>query len=148
MTNEIEAPATFKPAAHIATTDEVREISAQDPLQAILTGHFNDYNVPDLVSLALKFQGKDPIIYSAVCPSYGYWEGDVSYAGTMYKEWQAMMKRVDAGLDPNDESAAIPEPQASSTKPGAASNSASPRNYEEYLAQASPMTTEDVAAAE
>jgi len=126
----------------------VREISAQDPPQAILEGHFNDYNVPDLVSLALKFQGKDPIIYSAVCPSYGYWEGEVSYAGTMYKEWQAMMKRVDAGLDPNDESTEIPEPQASSTKLGAASNSASPRNYEEYLAQANPMTTADVVAAE
>lgn len=81
-------------------------------------------------------------------PFFGRHKHAVSYAGTMYKEWQAMMKRVDAGLDPNDESTEIPEPQASSTKLGAASNSASPRNYEEYLEQANPMTTEDVVAAE
>jgi len=105
-----------------------------------------DYNVPDLVSLALKFQGKDPTIYSAVCPSYGYWEGDVSYVGTMFKEWQDMMKRVDAGLDPNDETVEIPEPQASNDKLGAATNSAAPRDYEGLLD--GTMTTDDVAPAE
>ena len=103
-----------------------------------------DYSVTDLVSLAQSFQGKDMTMYSAVCPSYSFAQDGVSYVGTMYDEWQAMMKRVDAGLDPNDESAEIPEPQASDSSLGAATNARSPRIYENVAANAG-LTTDDVA---
>ena len=44
--------------------------------------------------------------------SYSLNVDGISYVGTEYAEWRAMMQRVDAGLDPNDTSAAIPEEQA------------------------------------
>ena len=66
--------------------------------------------------------------------------------GTMFDEWRAMMKRVDAGLDPTDTSATIPEPQASSTTLGAATNSAAPKDYRALAAKAG-LTTDDVASA-
>ena len=53
-----------------------------------------------------------------------------------------MMRRVDAGLDPTDTSAEIPEPQASDTALGAATNAASPAEYQDLLADA--LTTDDV----
>lgn len=56
-----------------------------------------------------------------------------------------MMRRVDAGLDPTDEEAEIPEPQASDSELGAASNAASPRDYKDLVADA--MTTDDVVSA-
>lgn len=102
-----------------------------------------DYSVPDLVGLALKLQGGELTVYSAVVPSYTFWQDDVSYVGTMYAEWQAMMRRMDAGLDPADTEAAVPEPQASDEKLGAATNAASPRDYKELAAEG--MTTADVA---
>ncbi|MEY8460684.1 LCP family protein [Eggerthellaceae bacterium 24-137] len=101
-----------------------------------------DYSVTDLVSLALDFKDKGLTMYSAACPSYTLNQNGVSYVGTQYKEWQAMMRRVDAGLDPNDEEAEIPEPQASDTELGAATNAASPQDYEGLVADA--MTTDDV----
>ena len=61
----------------------------------------------------------------------------------MYEEWQAMMRRMDAGLDPADTAAAVPEPQASDEKLGAATNAASPRDYQELATEG--MTTADVA---
>ena len=45
------------------------------------------------------------------------------------------MKRVDAGLDPNDTSVPIPEPQASNEKLGEAANSAAPQDYGELVTQ-------------
>ena len=61
----------------------------------------------------------------------------------MYDEWVDLMKRVDAGLDPHDQSVTIPEPQASSTELGAAINGAGPRDYRD-LASGAGMTTDDV----
>lgn len=55
-----------------------------------------------------------------------------------------MMRRVDAGLDPNDTSVEIPEPQASDTALGAATNATSPKDYAGLLADA--LTTDDVIA--
>ena len=103
-----------------------------------------DYTVSDMVSLALDFQSSGLTMYSTACPSYSLSQDGVSYVGTMYDEWQDMMRRVDAGLDPNDESATIPEPQASNTTLGAANNAASPRDYDELAAHAG-LTTNDVA---
>ena len=102
-----------------------------------------DYHVTELVKLALAFRESGVTLYSSVCPSYAFWKDDVSYVGTMHAEWQDMMRRVDAGLDPNDTTQTIPEPQASSTTLGAATNSGSPEDYQE-LADSSALTTDDV----
>ncbi|MEE0705887.1 MAG: LCP family protein [Adlercreutzia sp.] len=101
-----------------------------------------DYSVQDLISLALTFKDKGLTMYSAACPSYTLNENGVSYVGTQYKEWQDMMRRVDAGLDPNDTKAEIPEPQASDEKLGAATNARSPQDYEDLVKEA--LTTDDV----
>lgn len=103
-----------------------------------------DYRVTDLVSLALAFRESGVTLYSCVCPSYTFWKDDVSYDGTMFAEWQELMRRVDAGLDPEGTDP-IPEPQASDTTLGAAPNSGSPRDYQD-LANSSPLTTDDVDA--
>ena len=58
-----------------------------------------------------------------------------------------MMQRVDAGLDPNDEAAEIPEKQLQNEKLGAATNSAAPRDYR-AIAESSGLTTDDVAPTE
>ena len=105
-----------------------------------------DYSVTDLVSLALTFKDKGLTMYSAACPSYTLNQDGISYVGTQYKEWQDMMRRVDAGLDPADTSVEIPEPQASDTELGAATNARSPQDYEGLLEGA--MTTDDVKTAE
>lgn len=89
-----------------------------------------DYSIPDIVSLAFKFRGGSITLYSAATPSYSLWQDGVSYVGTEFAEWQDMMRRVDAGLDPNDTSVPIPEPQASSSELGKAENSESPKDYE------------------
>lgn len=101
-----------------------------------------DYSVTDLVSLALTFKDKGLTMYSAACPSYTLNQDGISYVGTQYAEWQDMMRRVDAGLDPTDTSVEIPEPQASDTELGAATNAASPAEYRDLMADA--LTTDDV----
>ena len=101
-----------------------------------------DYSVTDLVSLALTFKDKGLTMYSAACPSYTLNQDGISYVGTQYAEWQDMMRRVDAGLDPTDPSVEIPEPQASDTELGAATNAASPAEYQDLMADA--LTTDDV----
>lgn len=105
-----------------------------------------DLSVADIISYALDLQGAEGglTIYSAAAPSYALDRGGVSYAATMYDEWRAMMRRVDAGLDPNDESAEIPEEQLGDERLGAATNAAGPRDYED-LAEGSLLTTDDVA---
>lgn len=103
-----------------------------------------DLSVGDLVGLAQQFQGGGLTMYSAACPSYSFTQDGVSYACTMFDEWRDMMCRVDAGLDPNDTSAAIPKEQASNLKLGAATNSPAPRSYE-ALAENAGLTTNDVA---
>ena len=102
-----------------------------------------DYSVTELVELATEFYGQDLTFYSASCPSYTYNSGGVSYVATMYDEWREMMQRVDAGLDPEDEDAEIPEEQLENERLGSAENGAGPEDYE-YLA-ASASTTDDVA---
>ena len=99
-----------------------------------------DYTVPELADMALRFKSTGVRMYSAVCPSYTLNQGGVSYVGTKYVEWQDMMRRLDAGMDPNSTEAAIPEPQASDTALGAATNGASPRDYADLAASAG-MTT-------
>lgn len=105
-----------------------------------------DLSVGDVISLAQDFQGSSAgtTIYSAACPSYSMSVDGVSYVCPEFEEWRAMMQRVDAGLDPNDESAEIPEEQRTNETLGAASNSPAPRDYEDLAANAG-LTTEDVA---
>ena len=95
-----------------------------------------DYTVAELADTALALKDTGVTVYSAACPSYSFGEGGISYVGTMYDEWRAMMQRVDAGLDPADESAEIPEPQASDEDLGAATNARSPRDYSGRIDQA------------
>lgn len=102
-----------------------------------------DYKASDLVGLALAFNKSHLTVYSTVCPSFAFNKDGVSYVGTMLNEWQDMMRRVDAGFDPDDTSQAIPEAQATNDALGAATNSATPENYQE-LAASSGLTTEDV----
>ncbi len=96
-----------------------------------------------MVHLALQFQQNGLTMYSAACPSYSLNVDGISYVGTEYAEWRAMMQRVDAGLDPNDTSAAIPEEQAQKRGSRRRVERASPRDYEQ-LANAG-LTTGDVA---
>lgn len=102
-----------------------------------------DYSVTDLVALAQQFQGSGVTMYSAACPSYTLTQNGVSYVATMFDEWRAMMQRVDAGLDPNDTDAAIPQAQAQNPDLGAAPNSPAPREYAQLAANAG-LTTDDV----
>jgi LCP family protein required for cell wall assembly len=105
-----------------------------------------DLSVTDLVSWAttIKGSGISLKVYSAITPSYSFSQDGESYVGTMYDEWRAMMQRVDAGMDPNDTSAAVPEAQANDAALGAATNAASPRDYQ-ALAVNAGLTTDDVA---
>lgn len=105
-----------------------------------------DLTVSDLVGWATRVKGSGIKlkVYSAATPSYTLEQGGVSYVGTMYDEWRDMMRRVDAGLDPNDSSASIPKPQASDETLGAATNAASPADYRDLAARAG-LTTDDVA---
>lgn len=102
-----------------------------------------DLTMSDLVPLAQKFQGKNLTMYSAACPSYSYNVDGVSYVCPMFDEWRAMMQRVDAGLDPNDQAAAIPQEQQDNADLGAAPNSPAPRDYADLAANAG-LTTDDV----
>ena len=95
-----------------------------------------DYTVAELADTALALKDAGVTVYSAACPSYSFGEGGISYVGVMYDEWRAMMQRVDAGLDPADESAEIPEPQVSDEALGAAANARSPRDYSGRVDQA------------
>ena len=56
-------------------------------------------------------------------------------------------QRVDAGLDPNDASADVPEEQRANDALGAATNSPAPRDYADLAASAG-LTTDDVASTE
>ena len=102
-----------------------------------------DYTATELLELATTFYGMDITFYSAAAPSYSYDYNGVSYVATMYDEWREMMQRVDAGLDPEDEDAEIPEEQLENELLGAATNGAGPEDYE-YLAEVAGLTTDDV----
>lgn len=130
----------------------VKEVLASGPTEmpfliSQLAGSIStDLSVPDIIGYALHIsQAGEPLtIYSAITPSYSYNVGGVSYVATMYDEWRAIMQRADAGLDPNDESAQIPEEQAQDETLGAATNGGGPRDYRE-LADNSSFTTDLVA---
>ena len=102
-----------------------------------------DYSVTDLILLGQSFVGKDLTFYSAMCPSYTNSIDGVSWVCTMFDEWQDMMRRVDAGMDPKDTTVEIPEPQASNMELGAAPNSPAPRDYQ-YLVESAGLTSYDV----
>ena len=101
-----------------------------------------DMSVTKVVELALRMQTAGMTTYSAAVPSYAFNQDGVSYVGTMYAEWKAMMQRVDAGLDPHDVTATIPEKQLNNPKLGSAPNARSPEDYSMYMGG---MTTNDVA---
>lgn len=104
-----------------------------------------DLSVVQLIEYGQQFLGKSLTVYSAVCPSYTLWQDGVSYVGTMFDEWRRMMQLTDAGLDPNSDTAEIPEAQLENEELGAAPNSPAPRDYEERAQNA--MTTDDVKSA-
>lgn len=108
-----------------------------------------DLSVGDIIALAQDFQGSSAArtIYSAACPSYSMSVEGVSYVCPEFNEWRSMMQRVDAGLDPNDTSADVPEEQRANEALGAATNSPAPRDYADLAASAS-LTTDDVASTE
>ena len=105
-----------------------------------------DMGLGDVIALAQDFQGSSAAttIYSAACPSYSMSVDGVSYVCPEFDEWRAMMQRVDAGLDPNDQDAEIPEEQLNDQALGAATNSPAPRDYADLAANAG-LTTDDVA---
>ena len=60
-----------------------------------------DMSVTEILSLAISMYGMDTDeIMSAVAPSYTGTENGVSYVYLYEDEWEEMMARVDAGLDP------------------------------------------------
>ena len=133
----------------------VRQVLAASPVQIpglvgqLASSVSTDLSSADIASYALEIQrsGESLTIYSAAAPSYSLSQGGVSYVATMYDEWRAMMRRVDAGLDPSDSSAEIPQEQAEDERLGAATNAAGPRDYR-ALAESAALTTEDVATVE
>ena len=137
-------------AQRIVVQAIIKQVLAASPAQlpslvsSLASSISTDYAVTDIIALAQQFQSKDLTMYSAVCPSYSLTEDGVSYVCPMFDEWRDMMCRVDAGLDPNDTTAEIPQAQQSNLKLGAASNSPAPRSYEALAANAG-LTTNDVA---
>ena len=124
-------------------------ISQKPALATTLAGSFStDLTLPELGKLALQLRGKELTIRGAVTPSYSFVQDGFTQVGTMFDEWRDMMKRVDAGLDPLDLEAEIPEPQASSETLGAATNSAAPQDYKELAAQAMAASAEAAGEAE
>lgn len=104
-----------------------------------------DFTVSDLIDLALKYREIGLTMYTVACPSYSQSINGVSYVCTMFDEWQDVMRRVDAGMDPKG-SDPIPQPQASDAKLGAAANSPAPRDYHGIAANA--LSTDDIAGDE
>ena len=108
-----------------------------------------DLTTTEIVTYALQLLASDSELtfYSAACPSYSYNLNGVSYVATEFDEWRRMMQLVDAGLDPNDDEAEIPEEQQANERLGAATNSVAPTDYA-YLASVAGLTTDDVASTE
>lgn len=131
-----------------------REVLASSPVELpnvigkLAESVTTDLSVTEIISYALSLQGVGGLtMYTAAVPSYVYDQGGVSYVATMYDEWRAMMQRMDAGLDLSDETAEIPAAQLANERLGSATNAAGPRDYA-WLAESSPLTTDDVASAD
>lgn len=105
-----------------------------------------DLTISNIITCALEMRGAENglTVYSSTAPSYAIDEDGTSYVATMYDEWRAMMQRVDAGINPDDETAQVPDEQLENERLGAATNAAGPRDYED-LAKSSLLTTDDVA---
>ena len=104
-----------------------------------------DLTISDIITCALVIRGADNglAVYSSTAPSYAIDQDGTSYVATMYDEWRAMMQRVDAGLNPDDETAQVPDEQLENERLGSASNAAGSRDYSS-LVESSPLTTDDV----
>ena len=63
---------------------------------------------------------------------------------TMYAEWEEMMRRTDAGLNPSGTVDPVPLEQRQNERLGAATNAAGPREYAQALSGGA-LTTRDVA---
>lgn len=104
-----------------------------------------DLTISNIITYALEMRGAENglTVYSSTAPSYAIDEDGTSYVATMYDEWRAMMQRVDAGINPDDETAQVPDEQLENERLGSASNAAGSRDYSS-LAESSPLTTDDV----
>lgn len=79
-----------------------------------------DLAIGDIVGLAQNFQSSGATFYSALAPSSTMMLDDVSYVVTDYAAWTEMMRRVEAGQDPNAADAAAGSSDAAATDPSAA----------------------------
>lgn len=105
-----------------------------------------DLSVTDIVSYAMELRESPSgvTLFSAAAPSYAIEQDGVSYVATMYAEWEEMMRRTDAGLNPSGTVDPVPLEQRQNDRLGAATNAAGPRDYAQALAGSS-LTTRDVA---
>lgn len=131
-----------------AIIEEVLDCSVSelaDVIDVLAESITTDLTTAEIVSYALALYDNidDLTFYSTICPSYSLYVDGVSYVATMYDEWRTMMQLVDAGLDPDDEDAEIPEEQLENELLGAATNAVGPTDYE-ALADSAGLTTDDV----
>ncbi len=122
-------------AQRIVLTALIEKI-AQQPVTALpglirefAGGIATDMSVQTITQYAMTMRKGAITVDTAGCPSYAFNQDGVSYVGVEYKEWQDMMRRVDAGLGPHG-TGSIPARQKRNTKLGAAANAASPKDYE------------------
>lgn len=131
-----------------AIIEEVLDCSVSelaDVIDVLAESITTDLTTAEIVSYALALYDNvdDLTFYSTICPSYSLYVDGVSYVATMYDEWRTMMQLVDAGLDPDDEDAEIPEEQLENELLGAATNAVGPTDYE-ALVDSAGLTTDDV----
>lgn len=64
-----------------------------------------DYSVGDIINLARTFQGidVDQDVYSAMCPTENFMENGASFERIDQREFEKMIKRMDAGLNPYED---------------------------------------------
>lgn len=105
-----------------------------------------DLSVAEIVSYAMELKESDTgfTLFSAATPSYAIEQGGVSYVATMYAEWEEMMRRTDAGLNPSGTVDPVPLEQRQNERLGSATNAAGPRDYAQTLSGGA-LTTWDVA---
>lgn len=122
-------------AQRIVLTALIEKI-AQQPVTALpglirefAGGIATDMSVQTITQYAMTMRKGAITVDTAGCPSYAFNQDGVSYVGVEYREWQDVMRRVDAGLGPHG-TGSIPARQKRNTKLGAAANAASPKDYE------------------
>ena len=130
----------------------VRKILASSPvdmpglISQLASCVSTDLSIADIVSYAMELRDSSDgmTLYSAAAPSYALEQDGVSYVATMYSEWEEMMRRTDAGLNPSETADPVPLEQQQDDRLGAATNAAGPRDYAQLLADGA-LTTWDVA---